>query len=114
MIAERIVNALLEGFAKLPPRPQPIPVRIRRPDGSVIDAAFSGYYEWPGQGYVPSVGYPSASGKLSHGILHQGDTIETPVPSQEEWAAEEKRLVAADAAAPPAKGCFWPTGGSLS
>lgn len=43
-------------------------------------------------------------------MLRQGDTLETPVPNPEEWEAE--RLAAEQAAAPPAKGCFWPTSGS--
>ena len=106
MTAECIVNALLEG----PPRPQPIPVRIRQADGSMIDAEFSGYYEWPGRGYIPSIGYVHSEGGHTHGPLRRGDTLMSQVPNPQEWAELEKsqELTA------PAKGCFWPTGGSLS
>lgn len=104
-LAIKVVDALIEGFG--PHRR--IPVRIRR-GNDVIDAEFTGYYQHPRGGHIHSIGYPSPAGGFSHGMLRQGDTLETPVPNPEEWEAE--RLAAEQAAAPPAKGCFWPTSGS--
>lgn len=73
----KIVEALIGN-----PRKQPLPVKIRTAGGDVVDAEFSGYYEWPGKGHVPSIGYRTPQG-LTHGILRDGDEIlSCPKPSR--------------------------------
>jgi hypothetical protein len=96
-LAERIVNRLIEG--KRPP----IPVKVRLPDGSVIDAEFNGYYDLRSinRGHVPSIGRPTSYGALTHGLLGKEERIETPIPSPEEWESDEVET--------PAKAAFWPT-----
>ena len=75
-----------------------LPVKVRTPDGQVIDAVFNGYYDWPGKGKVPSIGYKSGgpSGGWTHGPMHPGDEIASPVPSPEEWNEMERKRIEQD------------------
>lgn len=107
--AKAIVNALIEGEMVGGPH-RKIPVKIRRPDGSVIDAEFSGYYDNRefGLGAHPSIGYPSEGG-MTHGILRKGDELQTEVPDPDAWKAEQEEAERARQASTPAKAAFWPT-----
>jgi hypothetical protein len=69
-----------------------LPVKIQTADGQVIDGDFNGYYDLRevGEGLYASIGYPDSQGGFSHGHLHPGDKLLTPIPSPEEWAAQNK------------------------
>lgn len=64
-------------------------VKVRTAEGELIDADFSGYWdlEQIGMGRPATIGYPDGQGGFTHGMLHPGDSIETQVPSFEEWKA---------------------------
>ena len=68
-----------------------MPIKLRAPDGSVVDGDFNGYYDLRpvGGGIWPSIGYPDGQGGLTHGWLRDGWALISQVPSFEEWAAEE-------------------------
>ena len=103
-LSDQVVSALL-GEA----RPKPVPVRIRRSSGDVVNAEFNGYWDLRsmGRGMVPSVGYVLPNGNISHGVLGRNDEILTPIPSPEEWSAMETGSVEA-----PQKATFWASSGS--
>jgi hypothetical protein len=88
--------------------PPNLPIKLRLADGTVVDAMFNGYWDVfdPPR---PSIGYPAGEGH-SHGIIHDGDQILTPVPSPEEWAEMEREREEREkqAKAPP-KASFWPS-----
>ena len=69
------------------------PIKIQTADGKVIDGDFNGYYDLRevGHGVYPSIGYPDNAGGFSHGHLHPGDKLLTPIPSFEEWSAQQKQ-----------------------
>ena len=100
-IAERIVATLLDEGRHLP-------IQVRTADGQVVDCDFTGYWDLrqQGRGAQPCVGYPLGRGGFSHGFLHQGDEIITPLPSPEEWNAGE------EVGSAPAKATFWASSGS--
>jgi len=62
-----------------------IAVKIKRADGTVYDAVMNGYQEIPGGKSVPSIGR-AVDGGWSHGVLKEGETLLTKVPSAEEFA----------------------------
>lgn len=104
-LAEHIVNALLEiEFSGLKTKSQPI--RIRTADGRLVIGQFNGYYDmsFMGKDSPISIGYPDSYGSYTHGSLHPGDKIMSPVPSFDEWKASMAEPVGV-----PAKACFWPT-----
>lgn len=86
--ANAVVDALLEAIGT-----PNIPVKVRLADGTVIDAVFNGYYEWPGRGQVPSIGYPSKFGGHTHGPMRPGDELDSKVPSPVEWGEMEKKRI---------------------
>lgn len=70
------------------PAPTKVPIQIQKPDGTIENAEFTGYFDYRdmGRGAIPSIGYKLADGRVSHGFLKAGDKIITPVPSFEEWS----------------------------
>lgn len=69
-----------------------VPIKLRAPDGSIVDGTFSGYYDMTlmGEGTPMSIGYPDGAGHLTHGSLRDGWEVVSPVPSFEQWRAEEE------------------------
>jgi len=82
-IATALAEGLLRETSSLPDAFNLMPIKIQRADGSVIDAVFSGYYDFSGKVW-PSVGYPGPTG-WTHNILIKGDTILTEVPPIEAY-----------------------------
>lgn len=104
--AERVVSALLDGLAN-----GNVPVKIQQADGRVVDGLFNGYWEFPGREAMMSVAYKQPEG-WSHGMLHPGDRILTPIPSPEEWKASQSAAKSGEAASTPSKATFWASSGS--
>lgn len=93
MNARAVVRLLLEE-EEIPGYAGNIRIKLQDPEGRVHDALFGGYWEL-GQQPVPNVGYPMGEDKpgqpsFSHGALKPGWKILTPVPSYEEWRAQQK------------------------
>lgn len=61
----------------------PISIQIQKADGTTEPAQFNGYYT-PGR---PSIGRFLPDGRVSHGLLSEGETIVGNVPSYEQWEA---------------------------
>jgi hypothetical protein len=89
--AHRLVEALLEG-GRLPSSDNPMAIKLQAPDGSVVDAEFSGYYtdklRNKYDANLPSIGYPDNQGGMTHGMLRSGWHIITPLPPPEDYEAQ--------------------------
>jgi hypothetical protein len=88
---QRIVNALLENEPDISKVPGGRLVRIRTADGRIIRAAWNGYWTEEDGTHYHSVGYP-LDDTFTTGYLHAGDELLDPVPSYEEWKAQQKNV----------------------
>ena len=83
--ARNIVDLLLESAHV---KHIEIPIKIRHSNGSVTDGVFTGYYPpdmSPTGQPAPSIGYKTASGHFSHGMLREGDHIVGHIPTYVDW-----------------------------
>lgn len=79
-LAEKLVEALLDE-QELPGPQNPLPVKLKMPDGQIVIGTFTGYY---GPGKL-SIGYPDGKGGFSHGLLGKDVTLLTMVPPIEAY-----------------------------
>lgn len=67
-------------------------VEIELEDGTRQPALFAGYWDM-GATAFPAIGFPTESG-FSHGMLPQGASIVTPVPTLEQWREGMNQVIA--------------------
>lgn len=69
--------------------PQRIPVKIKQPDGTIVDGEFTGYYDMTqyGKGILISAGWKLPDGNMTHGMLKPGWEIIGDIPTFDQWKA---------------------------